>query len=88
MDFAGRILRVIDGDTVWIRVRVRTLQSAPPLSTAPGVDAQRRLKHRLPRGAHVTIASHMVDRYGRVVGTIHLNEGPGDAFVKEKATPS
>lgn len=68
--FAAVVSRVIDGDTVWVRVRIRTRRSAPPSSTQAGAQAAAALRAELPIGADIWISPIAVDTYGRIIGTI------------------
>jgi endonuclease YncB( thermonuclease family) len=70
MQIRGVITRVIDGDTVWVRVRVRLLDSAPELGTAAGEQAHVSLARRWPPGARVQVRQVATDGYGRIVGTL------------------
>ena len=66
----GKVERVIDGDTLWIRFRVRTRKNAPELTQPGGVEAQRSLAARLPRGSTITAEIVFVDSYGRLVAKV------------------
>jgi endonuclease YncB( thermonuclease family) len=68
--WAGVVDRVIDGDTMWIRVRIRTRTSAAPSSTAPGAAAEAALKALYPRGTRVWVSPIITDQWGRVVATL------------------
>ena len=69
MNARGVVVRVIDGDTVWVRVRVRLRRSAPDT----GIEALRatsELEDRLPKGKRIQIAVGSVDGYGRIIADI------------------
>jgi endonuclease YncB( thermonuclease family) len=68
--FAGVIDRVIDGDTIWVRVRIRTRSSAPPVSTEEGKKDKQALSKRFPKGRRVTVDPIVTDQYGRIVATL------------------
>lgn len=60
--------RVIDGDTLWVRMRVRLAKSAPEPGTPDGEAATAQTKSVLWRGRRVQLVTHSVDDYGRIVG--------------------
>lgn len=68
--FAAVAERVIDGDTVWVRVKIRTRTSSPPISTEDGKADADALKKRYPKGTRLMIEPITVDQFGRIVGTI------------------
>jgi endonuclease YncB( thermonuclease family) len=72
MNIRGRVLRVVDGDTVWLRVRVRLAsRSAPGIATHEGSIAAEALRRELPPGSEVqVIGMKGIDRYGRIVGDL------------------
>jgi len=63
--------RVIDGDTVWLRVRTRTRGSAPELTQQAGLRAKERLQKELPKGTEVEVRVAYVDNYGRPVANLN-----------------
>jgi endonuclease YncB( thermonuclease family) len=68
--FAAVVDRVIDGDTIWMRVRIRTRASAPSAGTAEGKAETEALKKLYPRGQKVWIEPITTDQFGRVIATI------------------
>lgn len=76
-DFDGEVVAVIDGDTVDVLVdrrpvRVRLAQiDAPEKRQAFGTRAREALASQVFRKT-VTVADAGRDRYGRVIGTIHV----------------
>jgi len=62
--------RVIDGDTAWIRVRVRLTRSAPDRGP-DAVVATSALRAKWPRGSRVQLSINAVDSYGRVIGDLY-----------------
>jgi len=69
MNVRGVIVRVIDGDTIWVRVRVRLRTSAPD----HGVEALRATeitKRRFPRGRRVQLSIGATDQFGRFIADI------------------
>lgn len=84
--YPAEVLRVIDGDTVTIRVdlgfylylqhNVRFFGvNAPELSTPEGKAAKAELEKILPVGTQVVFQSHRgrPDKYGRLLGNLFLN---------------
>jgi endonuclease YncB( thermonuclease family) len=69
MILSGRVDRVIDGDTIWLRVRWRTTSSAPGARAKGGAEATDALKKRFPRGREVRVRVLTADVYGRIVGS-------------------
>lgn len=67
---AGHVDRVIDGDTVVVRIRVRTRGSAAELGTAAGREAAAKARANFPRGAEVSLRIHYVDAWGRPVAEL------------------
>lgn len=65
----GAVVRVVDGDTVWIRVRVRTLKSTPDSGPA-AIAATEDLQRRFPVGARCQIGINAIDPYGRILGNL------------------
>ena len=66
----ARVDRVIDGDTIWVRVRFRTRSSAPEPGAAGAEQATSALKKANPRGRKLLIDVLTIDAYGRILGTI------------------
>jgi len=62
--------RVIDGDTIWVRMRVRLPQDAPERSESGGTEATTRLKKKWMKGKRIQLSMRAVDDYGRVVADI------------------
>ena len=87
--FSGKVLRVIDGDTLKVAygtdaVVVRLYGvDAPETRQRYGWSA-RAFVHRLVAGHTVTVMSHGHDRYGRLIGSIYLGTGAnlGQALVE------
>ena len=82
----GRVVRVIDADTVVVLldlgwricyesgVRVEGID-APEVSTEAGKAARAFAQALLPVGLPVTVVSRQLDKYGRVLGSIALPGG-------------
>ena len=86
-DYASTVVRVVDGDSVhlnadlgfYIELHDRSVRiahiDAPELSTDAGKAAKTYAQELLPVGSRVTLYSHELDKYGRVLGTITLADG-------------
>lgn len=66
----AKVDRVIDGDTMWVRVRVRTQTSAPGARARGGAAATAELAKRFPRGADLSLIVLAVDQFGRIVARV------------------
>jgi len=75
---AGVVIRVVDGDTVWVqtsasqsllKVRIQGID-APEICQTGGSQAHQALKNRV-LGQGVTVASGAHDNYGRTVGKLY-----------------
>lgn len=90
-DVPGRMVRVIDGDTLVIDldlgwhtwrlaepVRLEGLNT-PEVSTPEGRAVRDLLREQLPAGTEVRVSSRKLDKYGRVLGRvftpIHMDVG-------------
>lgn len=79
-DFQGKVIGIIDGDTVDVRVQKETKRirlyaiDAPEKGQAFGNRA-REATGRLVFGRTVTVIGHGKDRYGRTLGDIFLPNG-------------
>ena len=76
--FAGRVTRVVDGDTFWIssadeRIRVWGLD-APEIDDPGGSRATAELTSLID-GQELTCRQRDIDRYGRIVGQCFLPNG-------------
>lgn len=69
MNVRAKVVRVVDGDTVWVRVRVRLTKSAPDVGI-DAVHATAELQKQLPFGTAVQIIMQAIDKYGRIVGRL------------------
>ena len=61
--------RVIDGDTLWVKVRVRLRKSSPDSGTA-GAAATKRAQASYRPGKRHLLKAYAVDEYGRIVGEL------------------
>lgn len=83
----GRVSRIIDGDTLVIDLdqgwhtwrigeHVRLVGiNCPELRTPDGPMARSFTASLTPEGALVTVVSHSLDKYGRVLGQVVLADG-------------
>lgn len=82
--FVGRVTRVVDGDTFWMRnasVRIRIWGlDAEETGTAQGARAAQALD-RLIAGHTLTCLVRDIDRFGRIVGQCVLPDGRDIAAV-------
>src|SRR6266516_1407728 len=86
-DYPATVVRVVDGDTVhlsvdlgfYVELHDRSVRiahiDAPELTTDAGKTAKIYAQELLPVGSRVTLYSHELDKYGRVLGTITLADG-------------
>jgi len=66
----AKAVRVIDGDTILVTVRVRTTSSAPEARTAAGDRATAALKKRFPKGKTLVLDIRYVDQWGRLIAAV------------------
>jgi endonuclease YncB( thermonuclease family) len=77
----GRVLWVDDGDSFVVRddegrrYRVRLRGIDAPERAQPYASVSRRNLSRLARGRTVTVTYEGVDKYGRVLGWVHVDDG-------------
>ena len=85
------VIEMVDGDTVkleldlgWhitLRARCRVAGiDAPEMDTVEGVQAKVYAQGLMPPGVRVFFLSHSLDKYGRPLGTIRLDELDGPDF--------
>ena len=71
MNIRGHVIRVVDGDTLWVRVRVRLAStSTPELGSREGGIAHEALRRRWPTGEAVQLIASGVDGYGRIIADL------------------
>lgn len=66
----GKVLRWVDGDTVWIATRLRVTKAAPEMTSAAGRAAKKAMAVRYPKGRELTYTVRWVDSYGRIVADL------------------
>ena len=88
---AGRVLWVDDGDSLEVRddwgrrFRVRLRGIDAPERAQPYANVSRRNLSRLARGRTVTVSYDGVDKYGRLLGWVHVDEGVSVNLVQVQA---
>ena len=78
IDFAGRVTRIVDGDTFWINgqdVRIRIWALDAPETDERGGPAATAKLTRLISGQELACRERDIDRYGRIVGQCFLPDG-------------
>jgi endonuclease YncB( thermonuclease family) len=86
--YSARRLRVVDGDTIWLwlrlgpgrwlreKVRLRGID-CPELSTAAGRDAQRFVQVQFDAASAITVTTSQSDKYDRYLADVHLTQPDG-----------
>lgn len=64
------VVRVIDGDTLWVRLRVRLQTSAPELTAPGGHAAKEAIMRKYPQGYRAVLNIESVDGYGRLIASL------------------
>lgn len=72
------MLAVLDGDTLTVRLRVRTRKSAPELGSSQGEAAALQMQKDFPPGTAVQVQPVAVDPYGRLVAIVSPGGEGGD----------
>ena len=87
--YAARVVRVVDGDTLWLlirlcgadwrqeKVRLRGID-CPELSTAAGVAAKRYVQQQLQRTARLLITTTKPDQWDRYLSDVFLTTATGE----------
>lgn len=74
--FNAIVDRIVDGDTLVVRVAIRTRSSTPSGRTPEGVRATAALAKEFPLGTRVLVQPIVTDQFGRIVGTIDKQPDP------------
>lgn len=88
---AGRVSAVADGDTITVktdnnrRIRIRLQGIDAPERTMPYSQISRRHLAELAKGKVVTFDPEKLDRYGRTVATVRLQDGTDVCLEQIKA---
>jgi endonuclease YncB( thermonuclease family) len=77
--FSGKVIAVIDGDTLLVfrdrhPVKVRLAEIDAPEKAQPYGSASKQSLVELVMGKQIQVASRVVDDYGRLVATVHAGE--------------
>jgi endonuclease YncB( thermonuclease family) len=76
MKLKANFIRVIDGDTAYIAVKVRLSNVyAPELNTTIGKVEKARFKAWAKQFDNILVTPLATDEYGRMVGLVENNEG-------------
>jgi endonuclease YncB( thermonuclease family) len=78
--FSGKVVKVLDGDTIEVMrdgkaVRIRLSEIDCPEKSQPFGDKAKRFTAELAAGKLVTVNVKTIDRYGRTVAEVILNDG-------------
>lgn len=77
-DFAGKVIAVLDGDTLLVLrsgnpVKVRLAEVDAPEKAQPYGTASQKSLAGMVMGKQIEVASRAVDNYGRLVATVQIN---------------
>ena len=77
-DFFGKVIAVLDGDTLLVLrsgnpVKVRLAEVDAPEKTQPYGTASQKSLAEMVMGKQIKVASRAADDYGRLVATVHAN---------------
>ena len=87
--FSGKVSKVVDGDTIWIKnnnenTKIRlSYIDAPELKQVFGIQSKDFLSS-LVLNKHVEIHSYRRDRYKRVIGEVYIHDKNESVFVNAK----
>ena len=94
--YAARLLRVVDGDTLWLlihlggtdwrkeKLRLRGID-CPELTTSAGAAAKRYVHAQLQRATHLTITTTKPDQWDRYLSDVFLTTATGeDLFLNNR----
>jgi endonuclease YncB( thermonuclease family) len=91
--FDGKVIKVIDGDTIWVKtenkhVKIRlSYIDAPELRQTFGVRSKNYLTN-LVLDKKVQIDTYRKDRYNRIIGEVYIHNDKGSIFVNAKLIKS
>ena len=66
----GKVMRVIDGDTIEVAIKVRTRVSAPERNTPEGADATALMRKLYPHGRRINLHMVAADPYRRMIAVL------------------
>lgn len=77
----GNIIRVLDGDTVVVAVKVRLSNLyAPELGTPEGEKEKTRFRKWCKKHDKIRIEQHGTDVYNRLLGRVMVDEEDGEIY--------
>ncbi len=77
----GNIIRVLDGDTVLVAVKIRLSNvNAPELDTEVGQQEKKRFKRWARLNDDIVIERNGEDIYGRMLGRVAQDEEEGEIY--------
>ena len=91
--FNGKVSKVIDGDTIWVRSDSTTIKvrlsyiDAPELKQIFGIQSKKYLTS-LVLNKNVEIHSYRRDRYKRVIGEVYIHNNNESVFINAKLLKS
>ena len=91
--FNGKVSKVIDGDTIWVRSDSTTIKvrlsyiDAPELKQMFGIQSKKYLTS-LVLDKNVEIHSYRRDRYKRVIGEVYIHNNNESVFINAKLLKS
>ena len=91
--FNGKVSKVIDGDTIWVRSDSTTIKvrlsyiDAPELKQMFGIQSKKYLTS-LVLNKNVEIHSYRRDRYKRVIGEVYIHNNNESVFINAKLLKS
>lgn len=91
--YEGRVIKVIDGDTIWVKTSNKHIKirlsyiDAPELKQIHGVRSKNFLTN-LVLDKNVQINANKKDRYNRHLGEVYIHNGKESIFVNAKMLKS
>ena len=91
--FDARVIKVIDGDTIWVKsankhVKIRlSYIDAPELKQKFGIRSKNYLTN-LIQDKNVQIDTYRKDRYNRIIGEVYIHNDKESVFVNAKLIKS
>lgn len=91
--FNGKVYKVVDGDTIWVKsvnkaVKIRlSYIDAPELKQSYGIQSKEYLTS-LILNKNVEIHSYRRDRYKRVIGEVYIHNNNESVFINAKLLKS
>jgi len=93
--YRAEVLKVVDGDTLWVRVFLRPDQwikqklrlrdlDCPEMSTAAGQAAKRFVDALIAGSSAITICTTKPDKYDRYLADVFVNTNEGEAYLNNE----